>query len=151
MSALTINLNDANNGLKRYFGDLFDMTNKNISQGVRHGISEAINAIKKQTNINIASIPYKMTTPTKKYGTALIQGVNAYMLRGQNFGSVDILGHKFNDGTWMLRFFAGKGAHRKKRGSIKGYMSLRSAFESTNPIQYVEAAVKQKIDEINAS
>ena len=149
MSALTINLNDAKNGLKHYFGELFDITDKRINEGVRHGISQAINAIKKQTNINIASMPYKMTIPTKKYGVALIQGVNAYMQRGKNFGAVDILGHKYNDGTWMLRFFAGKGARRKKYGSIKGYMSLQRAFKSTNPIQYVEAAVKQKIDEIN--
>lgn len=165
---------DETDKLKAIFNDLFDVTNERIMQAARHGVSEAINRIKAKTISNVASIPYNMTSPTKKYGVPLIEGVKAYMWKGEATGFVDILGNRRqNDGTWMLRFFAGKGAVRrikykpeselsrprpknfkfKTENRIKGYYSLVNAATSlgSDATQEIQNAIKSAIDEINKS
>lgn len=154
MSSKNTILIDAEKDLKSFFGDVFDKANKRIMSAARHGVSNALNIIKNTTWANVATIPYKMTTPTKKYGVPLIQGINAYMWKGRATGFVDIMGSRgSDDGTWMLRWFAGGGAVRKNRGSIKGYMSLRSAYESTigGQMTEIQQAISNAIDEINHS
>lgn len=152
MSIKNTILINAEDDLKTFFGDLFDKTNTRVMQAARHGVSEAINIIKNTTWANVSSIPYKMTTPTKKYGVPLIEGIKAYMYKGEATGFVDILGNRRqNDGTWMLRFFAGKGAVRRNRGVIKGYMSLKSAYSATmsDQMEAINKSIKSAIDEIN--
>ena len=152
MSIKNTILVNAEQDLKAFFGDLFDKTDKRIMSAARHGVSNAINIIRDTTWANVASIPYKMTTPTKKYGVPLIEGIKTYMYSGEATGFVDILGNRqTNDGTWMLRFFAGKGAVRKKQGIIRGYMSLKSAYNSTMGAQMgaLSQSIQQAIDELN--
>ena len=76
------------------------------------------------------------------------------MWKGQATGFVDIMGaREHNDGTWMLRWFAGGGAVRKNRGSIRGYMSLKSAYNSTlgGQMREIQQSISNAIDEINNS
>ena len=152
MSIKNTILINAEDDIKSFFGELFDKTDTRVMQAARHGVSDAINIIKKTTWANVASIPYKMTTPTKKYGVPLIEGIKAYMYKGEATGFVDILGNRQqNDGTWMLRFFAGKGAYRKNRGFIEGYMSLKSAYNTTmsNQMDAIKKSIESAIDELN--
>lgn len=152
MSVKNTILINAEDDIKSFFGELFDKTDTRVMQAARHGVSDAINIIKKTTWANVASIPYKMTTPTKKYGVPLIEGIKAYMYQGEPTGFVDILGNRqHNDGTWMLRFFAGKGAYRKNRGFIEGYMSLKSAYNTTmsNQMDAIKKSIESAIDELN--
>lgn len=172
MSIKNTILINAEDDLKTFFGDLFDKTNTRVMQAARHGVSEAINIIKNTTWANVSSIPYKMTTPTKKYGVPLIEGIKAYMYKGEATGFVDILGNRRqDDGTWMLRFFAGNGAVRrikykpdsklsrprpknfkfKTENRIKGFMSLKSAYNTTmsNQMDAIKKSIESAIDEIN--
>lgn len=154
MSVKNTILIDAKNDLQSFFGEAFDKTNKRIMSAARHGVSNAINIIKNTTWANVEAIPYKMTKPTKMYGVPLIQGINAYMWKGQATGFVDIMGaREHNDGTWMLRWFAGGGAVRKNRGSIRGYMSLKSAYNSTlgGQMREIQQSISNAIDELNHS
>lgn len=152
MSIKNTILVNAEDDLKSFFGDLFDKTNTRIMQAARHGVSDAINIIRNSTWANVQSIPYRMTVPTKKYGVPLIEGIKAYMYKGEPSGFVDILGNRqTNDGTWMLRFFAGKGAFRKDRGIIHGFLSLKGAYNTTMSQQMaaVRNSIQSAIDEIN--
>lgn len=151
---------DMTSRLRSYFGSLFDKTNSRIMQAARHGVSEAVNVVRNKTLQNVRSIPYNMTGPTKMYGVPLIAGVKAYMHRGEATGFVDVLGNRqTNDGTWMLRFFAGKGTKRRKtrnganRGSIKGYYSLSNAAASigSDAATIISRSIQEAIDEINKS
>lgn len=152
MSTKNTILVNAEKDLQSFFGDLFDKTNTRIMAAARHGVSDALNIIKNTTWANVQSIPYKMTKPTKKYGVPLIEGIKTYMYKGEPTGFVDILGNRrTNDGTWMLRFFAGGGAVRKNRGSIRGYLSLKAAYNTTMSDQMtaITNSIKSAIDEIN--
>lgn len=143
---------DMTSRLRAYFGAALDTDNKMIMGAARHGVSNAVNVLLEKTRSNIASIPYNMTGPTKKYGVALIEGAKAYMYRGEATGFVDILGSRnTNDGTWMLRFFAGRGARRKTRGVIQGYYSLANAAASigSDAAMIIAQSISKTIDDIN--
>lgn len=145
-------LSNAETELKSFFKDYFNLADERIKSAARHGVSDAVNILKRTTWANVAAIPYKMTTPTKKYGVPLIEGVRAYMWKGEATGVVHVLGNDYtNDGTWLLRFFAGRGAFRKNRGTIEGYMSLKAAYNATMASQLgaIKKSIQSAIDEMN--
>lgn len=149
---------DESTRIKAFFGDLLDFTNKRIWAATRHGVSEALNLVKQKTIANIAAIPYRMTTPTKMYGVPLIAGVKAYLYKGQATGFVDILGTRgANDGTWMLRWAAGRGTKQRTSksgrnlGAITGYYALANAASSigSDAATEIQKSIQSAIDEIN--
>ena len=55
----TVKLIDAKDSIESFFKGLFDKTNKRIMSAARHGVSEAIDAIKEKTKNNIPSVLMK--------------------------------------------------------------------------------------------
>ena len=152
MSIKNTILINAEEDIKTFFGELFDKSDERIMKAARHGVSNALNVIRDATYKNVQSIPYNMTRPTKKYGVPLIEGIKTYVYKNEPTGFVDVLGNRqTNDGTWMLRFFAGGGAIRKNRGEIRGYLSLKAAYNTTMSKQTdeIRRSIEAAIDEIN--
>lgn len=145
--------------LNAYFKDLFDKTNTRVMQAARHGVSDAINRIKEKTKSKISSSWFNATAPTKKYGVPLIEGVKAYMWKGEPTGFADILGNRYtNDGTWMLRFFEGGTKERKSKfgnsyGKIRPAWFFGDAVASigSDAILDIQNSIQHAIDEINKS
>lgn len=154
MSSLRVTkIIDAEQTLKSVFGDLFNKADITINKAVRHGIYVAINNIKQLTYNKSVSVPYQLTRPSRKYGVPLLEGIRAYMYKTNLTGVVNILGDtRNNDGTWRTRFFLGKGAVRKKRGTITGYNTLKSAYEQYQgkAIEDINDSVKNAIDKLNS-
>lgn len=159
----TVKLVDAKPALEVFFKGLFDKTNSRIMSAARHGVSEAINAIKERTKQNVSSSWFNGTTSAgrtirgRTYTRPLIEGVNAYMWKGQATGFVDIMGSRgYDDGTWRLRFFNGGTRNRRSKNG-RSYGSLRPSWFFANAISSAESdassmimsSIQSAIDEIN--
>lgn len=135
--------------LQKYFGDLFDKTNREIKHAMFDGIATTIDAIKTRTLNNIAGSDFKSST-SNKFGVGLIEGVRAFMVKGEG-GIVHVLGNmKSNDGTWRLRFFEG-GATRKNRGIIGPRYFFKHAISGADAeaMSNITARIQQAINDIN--
>lgn len=156
---------DANPMLEAFFKDAFDRTNKRIMSAARHGVSEAINRLKAKTKENIAGSWFNGTTSAGRtlrgmtYTVPLIEGVNAYMWKGQATGFVDIMGSRgYDSGLWRLRFFEWGTRNRKSKNG-RSYGRIRPAYFFSNAyssigsdaIGYIQRAISQAIDEMNSS
>ena len=153
----TFKIIDAQPRLNEIFKGLFDKSDARVRSAVRHGISQAINAIKSKTKQNIRSSSFRSTS-SLHYSTPLIEGVKAYLQRGGLLsGFVDILGDTAtNDGTWRLRFFEGgtkirKSKNGKSYGRIKGNWFFDRSVSSigSDAITMIEHSVDNAIKEIN--
>lgn len=155
--ARKIRLIDANEQLKNYFGEVFNLTETRIMQAARHGVSNALNLIKDKTKSNISSSYFRSAT-SQHYPVGLIQGVKAYLYQGEPTGFVDILGNtRTNDGTWRLRFFEGGTKQRKSKngrsyGALRGAYFFSNAYASIGSDAYatIQQAVNEAVDEINS-
>ena len=154
MSSLRVTkIIDAEQTLKSVFGDLFNKADISIRNAVKQGIYVAINNIKQLTYNKSVTVPYQLTRPSRKYGVPLIEGIKAYMYKTNLTGVVNILGNtRQDDGTWRTRFFLGKGAVRKNRGTITGYNTLKAAYEQYKgtAVQDINDSVKKAIDKLNS-
>lgn len=137
--------------LNDYFKDLFDEANTSIKAGARHGVSNAVNALRDSTRQMVATSPFKSDSSTQ-YGVGLIEGVKAYMQKDAT-GFVHVLGDtRYNDGTWRLRFFEWGTRNRKgPRGRISSYHFLKDAtnFNKSTTLDIIQQAIQEKIDELN--
>lgn len=153
---LKCRLIDAEPRLDAYFKGLFDKTNARMRAAARHGISQAADAIKSKTQQNIRSSSFRSTS-SLHYSTPLIEGVKAYLYKGELSGFVDILGNtRTNDGTWRLRFFEGgtkirKSKNGKSYGRIKDHWFFDRAVSSigSDAVTMIERSVEAAIKEIN--
>lgn len=149
-----IPIQSATRELRQYFGNFFDLTNKRIFAATRHGVSNAINALNRQTKSNIAGSWFN-SSGSNKYGVGLIEGVNSFLYDNEATGIVNILGTRpANDGTWRLRFFEGgtdfrKSKHGKNYGKIRPAHFFANAVNSVNYFEIIKRSVEQAIDEIN--
>lgn len=161
----TVKLVDAKPALEAFFKGLFDKTNNRIMSAARHGVSEAINAIKERTKQNVSSSWFNGTTSAgrtmrgRTYSVPLVEGVNAYMWKGQATGFVDIMGSRgYDDGTWRLRFFNGGTRNRRSKNG-RSYGSIRPSWFFANAISsaesdatsMIQSSIQSAIDEINKS
>jgi len=154
--ARKIRLIDANEQLKNFFGEVFDLTDKRINQAARHGVSMALNVIKDKTKSNIKGSYFRSAT-SQHYPVGLIEGVKAYLYQGEATGFVDILGNtRTNDGTWRLRFFENGTKQRKSKngrtyGALKGAYFFSNAYASigSDAITTIQQAVSEAVEEIN--
>ena len=150
---------DMTSRLQAFFGELFDTTQENVMRAARHGVSNAINVVRDKTRANVAAMPYRMTVPTRKWGVPMIEGVKAYLHKGDATGFVDILGNRrTNDGTWLLRMAGGRGTKPRVtkssnayRGALQGYYVLSNAAASigSDAATIIADAISKEIDEIN--
>ena len=161
----TVKLIDAKDSIESFFKGLFDKTNKRIMSAARHGVSEAIDAIKEKTKNNISSSQFNGITSAgrtlrgRTYTTPLIEGVQAYMWQGVPTGFVHIMGTpRVDDGTWRLRFFnSGTRQRRSKKGnnygSLKSDPFFANAITSAEPnaVSMIQESIQSAIDEINNS
>lgn len=153
---LNCRLIDAEPRLNAYFKELFDKSNLRIRAAVRHGISQAANVIKEKTERNIRSSSFRSTT-SRTYSAPLIEGVKAYLHKGELSGFVDILGNtRTNDGTWRLRFFEGGTKNRKSKygrsyGSIGAEWFFDRAVSSvgSDAVDMIQRSIENAINEIN--
>ena len=72
----TFKIIDAQPRLNEIFKGLFDKSDARVRSAVRHGISQAINAIKSKTMQNIRSSSFRSTS-SLHYSKPLIEGVKA--------------------------------------------------------------------------
>ena len=161
----TVKLIDAKDSIESFFKGLFDKTNKRIMSAERHGVSEAIDAIKEKTKKNVSASSFKGTTSAgrtvrgRAYTTPLIEGVQAYMWQGVPTGFVHIMGTpRVDDGTWRLRWFEmGTRMRRSKNGGtygrIQGNWFFSNAYSSigSDAITMIQESIQSAIDEINNS
>ena len=161
----TVKLIDAKDSIESFFKGLFDKTNKRIMSAARHGVSEAIDAIKEKTKQNVSSSNFNGITSAgrtlrgRTYTTPLIEGVQAYMWQKTATGFVHIMGTpRYDDGTWRLRFFnSGTRQRRSKKGnnygSLKSDPFFANAITSAEPnaITMIQNSIQSAIDEINNS
>ena len=159
----SVKLIDAKDRLESFFKGLFDKTNKRIMSAARHGVSEAIDAIKEKTKSNVRSSNFNGITSSgrtlrgRTYTTPLIEGVQAYMWQGVPTGFVHIMGTpRVDDGTWRLRFFEGGTRIRRSKngrtyGMIKGNWFFSNAYSSigSDAITMIQNSIQSAIDEIN--
>lgn len=159
----SVKLIDAKDRLESFFKGLFDKTNKRIMSAARHGVSEAIDAIKEKTKSNVMSSNFNGTTSAgrtfrgRTYTTPLIEGVQAYMWQGVPTGFVHIMGTpRVDDGTWRLRFFEGGTRMRRSKngrsyGRIKGNWFFSNAYSSigSDATTMIQRSIQSAIDEIN--
>lgn len=159
----TVKLVDAKPALEVFFKGLFDKTNSRIMSAARHGVSEAINAIKERTKQNVSSSWFNGTTSAgrtirgRTYTRPLIEGVQAYMYQGAATGFVHIMGApRVDDGTWRLRMFEGgtttrKSKHGRSYGSIRPSWFFANAISSSesNATSMIQSSIQSAIDEIN--
>lgn len=115
------------------FDKFITSANEMIYGAVRHSISNTINKVRDATKSFIASSSFNSSSPVRRQkvsdgGAPLIEGVRAYMSKGNNVGFVHILGNRgTNDGTWMLRFFEGGSVDRvNKSGKINSKGEVQS-------------------------
>jgi len=137
---------DESKKLKDYFGELFDQTNEAIMAGARHGVSEAVNALKQKTREYVVTSPFKSDS-SKQYGVGLIEGVRAFMMKDTPTGFVHVKGDtRHNDGTWRLRFF-----EVGTRRGIKAYHFLNDAVGTlgSDITNIIQKSIQEKIDELN--
>lgn len=143
---------DESKKLKDYFGELFDQTNEAIMAGARHGVSEAVNALKQKTREYVASSPFR-SDYSKQYPVGLIEGVRAYMMKDTPTGFVHVKGTNKHiegvyggDGTWRLRFF-----EVGTRRGIKAYHFLNDAVGTlgSDITNIIQKSIQEKIDELN--
>lgn len=161
----TVKLVDAKPALETFFKGLFDKTNKRIMSAARHGVSDAINAIKERTKQNVSSSWFNGTTSAgrtlrgRAYTRPLIEGVQAYMWQGASTGFVHIMGTpRVDDGTWRLRMFEG-GTRLRRSKHGKNYNRLTPAWFFANAISsaesdassMIQSSIQSAIDEINKS
>lgn len=158
-----VKLIDAKDRLESFFKGLFDKTNKRIMSAARHGVSEAIDAIKEKTKSNVRSSNFNGITSSgrtlrgRTYTTPLIEGVQAYMWQGVPTGFVHIMGTpRVDDGTWRLRFFEGGTRMRRSKngrsyGRIKGNWFFSNAYSSigSDATTMIQESIQSAIDEIN--
>ena len=158
-----VKLIDAKDSIESFFKGLFDKTNKRIMSAARHGVSEAIDAIKEKTKRNVSSSNFNGITSAgrtlrgRTYTTPLIEGVQAYMWQGVPTGFVHIMGTpRVDDGTWRLRWFEAGTRMRKSKngrsyGSIKGNWFFSNAYSSigSDAITMIQESIQSAIDEIN--
>ena len=161
----SVKLIDAKDRLESFFKGLFDKTNKRIMSAARHGVSEAIDAIKEKTKSNVRSSNFNGTTSAgrtlrgRTYTTPLIEGVQAYMWKGAATGFVHIMGTpRVDDGTWRLRFFEGGTRIRRSKngrtyGRIKENWFFSNAYSSigSDATTMIQRSIQSAIDEINNS
>lgn len=159
----SVKLINAKDSIESFFKGLFDKTNKRIMSAARHGVSEAIDAIKEKTKSNVRSSNFNGTTSAgrtlrgRTYTTPLIEGVQAYMWQGVPTGFVHIMGTpRVDDGTWRLRFFEGGTRTRMSKngrtyGSIKGNWFFSNAYSSigSDATTMIQRSIQSAIDEIN--
>ena len=159
----SVKLIDAKDRLESFFKGLFDKTNKRIMSAARHGVSEAIDAIKEKTKKNISSSNFNGITSAgrtlrgRTYTTPLIEGVQAYMWQGVPTGFVHIMGTpRVDDGTWRLRWFEmGTRMRRSKNGRtygrIKGNWFFSNAYSSigSDATTMIQRSIQSAIDELN--
>jgi len=149
-----IHIESATKQLKNYFGELFDLTNERILSATRHGVSNAVNAIIRQTESNISSSWFDGDS-TKSFSVPLKEGVRGYLYKGEATGVATIMGDTIhNDGTWRLRFFEGgtdprPSKHGKDYGSIRATHFFANAIKSTDSFEIIKKAVEQEIEKIN--
>lgn len=146
---LVIQLKDSDK-LSQYVSDMLSDTDNAVKTATRHGISETINTIINKTRANVSASDFQSTRPSRQYGVPLIEGVRAYMVKGQPFGVVHILGDtRHNDGTWRLRFFE-MGAKRAKRGIIgPNYFFKHASADAENiAISLVQQAIDKNLQEL---
>lgn len=147
---LNISLKDSDK-LQKYMDDLTSDVNTAVSAAVRHGIAQAINVIRDKTRANIAASDFQATQPTKKYGVPLIEAVQTYMVKGQKYGQVNILGPKENLGLWITRFFE-MGAKRRNRGMIgpRYFFKKATANAENIAVDLVEKSIQETINNLNS-
>lgn len=146
---LVIQLKDSDK-LSQYVSDFLSDTDNAVKSATRHGISQAIDTIINKTRANIAASDFQSKRPSRQYGVPLIEGVRAYMVKGQPFGVTHILGDtRHNDGTWRLRFFE-MGVTRKKRGMIgPNYFFKHATADAENiAISLVQQAIDKNLQEM---
>lgn len=160
-----VKLIDAKDSIESFFKGLFDKTNKRIMSAARHGVSEAIDAIKEKTKQNVSSSNFNGATSAgrtlrgRTYTTPLIEGVQAYMWQNTATGFVHIMGTPRNDdGTWRLRFFEGGTKQRRSKkgnnyGSLKPAVFFANAITSAEPnaVSMIQSSIQSAIDELNHS
>ncbi len=140
--------------LRDYFGKLFDLTNTNILRATRHGVSNAINAIIRQTESNISSSWFDGDS-TKSFAVPLKEGVRGYLYKGEATGVATIMGDTIhNDGTWRLRFFEGgtktrPSKHGKDYGRIRPTHFFQNSIKSVNSFDIIRKTIEDEIDKIN--
>ena len=144
---LNITLKDSDE-LQKYIADILSDTDNAVKSATRHGISNAINAIINKTRANVASSDFNSST-SRQYGVGLIEGVRGAMVKGQPIGIAHILGNKYNDGTWRLRFFE-MGAKRKKRGIIGPRYFFKHAIANaeSDTISLIQQAIDKNLQEL---
>lgn len=161
----SVKLINAKDRLESFFKGLFDKTNKRIMSAARHGVSEAIDAIKEKTKSNVRSSNFNGTTSAgrtfrgRTYTTPLVEGVQAYMWQGVPTGFVHILGTpRVDDGTWRLRLHEGGTRMRRSKngrsyGRLKGNWFFSNAYSSigSDATTMIQRSIQSAIDEINNS
>ena len=161
----TVKLIDAKYSIESFFKGVFDKTNKRIMSAARHGVSEAIDAIKEKTKQNVSSSWFNGVTSAgrtfrgRTYTRPLIEGVQAYMWQKTATGFVHIMGTpRVDDGTWRLRLFENGTRQRRSKkgnnyGSLKPAMFFANAITSAeqNAVSMIQSSIQSAIDEINNS
>ena len=159
----SVKLIDAKDRLESFFKGFFDKTNKRIMSAARHGVSEAIDAIKEKTKRNVSSSNFNGITSAgrtlrgRTYTTPLIEGVQAYMWQGVPTGFVHIMGTpRVDDGTWRLRLFENGTRMRRSKngrsyGRLKGNWFFSNAYSSigSDATTMIQRSIQSAIDEIN--
>ena len=140
--------------LTKYIDDLLSYTQGKIRSAARHGVSETVNQLMRQTIDNIASSGFKGMTSSN--GVPLYMGVRGFMIKNQVIGFVHVLGDTIhNDGTFRLRFFErGTKPHNTPLGYTKGvkgwYFFKRGTANALQlATQNIQASIEKTIDEIN--
>jgi hypothetical protein len=144
---LTITLKDSD-ALKQYIADILSDTDNAVKSATRHGISNAVNTLIDKTRANIAASDFKSSS-SQHYGVGLIHGARGALVKGQPFGIVHILGNRYNDGTYRLRFFEG-GAKRKNRGIIGPRYFFKHAIANAESltISLIQQAIDKNLQEL---
>lgn len=143
--------------LTKYINDLMSETQNSIKSAARHGVSETINELMRNTINKISNAGFQAMQPSRQYGVPLYMGVRGFLVKGQPTGITHILGDtKHNDGTWRLRLFeVPTKIRRTKKGYNRGRLDGHYFFShgTINAEQYaianVQAAIEKTIQEIN--
>ena len=144
--------------LAQYINDMLSFTDNRVKSATRHGISETVNELMRNTINLLSSSGLQAMRPSRQYGVPLYMGVCGFMVKNQPIGVAHILGDtRHNDGTWRLRLHEHPSKLRRtkkgyNRGRLDGhYFFKHGARNIAEQVAFrnVQEAIEKSIDEIN--
>lgn len=146
-----------NDKLVKYLNDMLSYSTSAIKSATRHGISNSVNDLIRQTQQEVLNSGFSSLTARRHGSVPLVYGVRGFMVKNETAGVMHILGNYRGEdtGDYMLRFFEHGTKERitrnGSRGRLTGWFFFKKGTQNAEQLTYrnVEAAIDKAVEEIN--